>query len=266
MKKNFRQTSLGLYFGYMRIHMRQQLQYKGWILMLLPSLIYVVTDPLDALLMLGRFGSLGEWTAARILLIYGLSVLCFGLAELFGRGFDMFPYHVRSGAFDRVLLRPRSTFLQALTLSFTITRLNRVAGGLALVIVTLALQGIRLTLLGGLVLLGGIAAGVLTYLGMFIIQSVITLFTISPIELNIFTNGSYQVSKVPPHMLPGWLRHTFTFVFPMFMFAYYPAATACGWNEPVWAGCLALPICGLFFALTLLLWHFGVRHYKSTGS
>ncbi len=229
MKKPFRQTTLGLYFGYMRIHMRQQLQYKGWIFMLLPSLVYVVTDPLDALLMLGRFGSLGEWTAARILLIYGMAVLCYGLSELLGRGFVMFPYYIRDGAFDRVLLRPRSTFLQALTLTFTITRLNRVAGGALLVIVTLALQGVRLTLFKALVLLGGVVGGIMTYVGIFVIQSVISLFTIAPIELKIFTNGSYQVAKVPPHALPDWLRHSFTFLFPMFMFTYYPAA---GTNRP----------------------------------
>lgn len=266
MKKRFSQSPLGLYFGYMRIVLAGQMQYKGWLLLPLPSLIYVITDPLDALLMLDRFGAVGEWTAARILLIYGMALLSFGLSELLGRGFDMFPHYIRDGSFDRVLLRPRSTFLQALTLNFTITRLSRVSAGLILVILTLSAQSVRMTLPKLFVLLGALAGGVMTYVGLFIINSVISFFTISPIELNIFTNGSYQVAKAPPKYLPQGLRHLFTFVFPLFMFAYYPASTICGWGEPSWIGYLALPVCGAFFALTLLLWRFGVRHYRSTGS
>ena len=195
MKRRFSQSPLGLYFGYMRIIMAGQMQYKGWLLLPLPSLIYVITDPLDALLMLDRFGAVGEWTAARILLIYGMALLSFGLSELLGRGFDMFPHSIRDGAFDRVLLRPRSTFLQSLTLSFSITRLSRVSAGLILVILTLAAQSVRMTLPRLLVLLGALAGGVMTYVGLFIINSVISFFTISPIELNIFTNAAIRWPK-----------------------------------------------------------------------
>ena len=75
-----------------------------------------------------------------------------------------------------------------------------------------------------------------------------------------------QAVKAPPQLLPAWLRHVFTFLMPMFLFTYYPAAAACGWGGSQLLGWLALPLCGLFFGAAHVFWRVGVRHYKSTGS
>ena len=102
-----------LYWRYIRMNFLSGLQYKGWPLMILQTFFVVVTDPLSTLLLFSRFGSIGPWRVERILLIYALAVTCFGLAETFLRGFDYFPWKmVQNGAFDRVLLRPRTTFVQ----------------------------------------------------------------------------------------------------------------------------------------------------------
>ena len=85
MSESFRQSTFGLWTRYIRVLALSQLQYRGWIVGLLPALVYTVTDPLDALLLFDRFGSLGEWTASRVMLVYGMALLCFGLAELFAR-------------------------------------------------------------------------------------------------------------------------------------------------------------------------------------
>ena len=267
MSQSIRQSGFGLYFGFVRLHILSQLQYRGWMIGLLPNLVYVITDPLDAVLMLDRFGSVGSWTASRILLVYALALLSFGLAELLTRGFDFFPVLVRDGSFDRILLRPRSAFLQAMTLRFNLSRLNRVIAGLLLAVLTLSAQGVKASFSDVLMLVCAVAGGVLCYAGIFIISSFISFFTVASLEyINIFTNGSYQVTKVPPMYLPAWMRRLFTFFMPMFIFTYYPAAAVCGWGEPYAAGWLALPVCALFFAVAAALWKIGVRHYKSTGS
>ena len=77
-----------MYFRYIRLHFLSQLQYTLWPLALLTTALFVVTDPLDALLMFERFGSIGEWTVSRVLLMYGMALFAFGLAELFARGHD----------------------------------------------------------------------------------------------------------------------------------------------------------------------------------
>ncbi|HML46236.1 MAG TPA: ABC-2 family transporter protein, partial [Clostridia bacterium] len=195
------------------------------------------------------------------------ALMCFGLAELVSRGFDSFPNLIRKGDFDRILLRPRSTFLQAMTIRFHLHRLSRVVGGGILLTVCLSLEGIRLSPLDALMLLQAVVAGWLTYTGVFIFICAVSFFTIQPLDwMYVFTNGSYQVAKVPYPYLPAWLKRMFTVAVPMFLFCYYPLAAICGWGEPYWMGFLALPAGAAFFLLSKLSWNIGVRHYGSTGS
>lgn len=256
-----------LYFQYVKLHFLAGLQYRGWPLTILTTVVFVLADPIDALAMLDRFGSLGAWSASRILLIYGMALMCFGLSELVARGLDCFPPLIRSGEFDRMLLRPRSLFLQAMTVRFHLNRVTRVAGGGLIVFFTLRAQGVVLGPLDALVLLLAAVGGVLTYMGAFVISCSVAFFTVAPVDwINIFTNGSNQVAKLPPQFLPGWIRSLFLYIFPMFPFCYYPAAAVCGWGEPYALGFLALPAGALFFLVSLIFWRFGARHYQSTGS
>ena len=267
MSDAFRQSPLGLWTRYVRVHALSQLQYKGWLIAMLPSLVYVVTDPLDAVLMFDRFGALGDWTASRILLVYGLALLSFGLSELFARGIDYFPMLVRTGEFDRLLLRPRALLFQTCALRFHLNRLNRVTAGLLLTLVCLRAQGMAVTAANVLLLLLAVVGGTLAYAGIMLVAAAASFFTIGQSELiNLFTNGSYQVAKAPPQLLPGLLRRAFTFLMPMFLFTYYPASAVCGWGGSRLMGWLALPACGAFFGAAYVFWRVGVRHYKSTGS
>lgn len=62
-----------------------------------------------------RFGNLENWTLAEVCLFYGVVNITFSFADALSTGFDVFgPRYVRTGDFDRILLRPRSTVLQLL--------------------------------------------------------------------------------------------------------------------------------------------------------
>ncbi len=67
-------------------------------------------------------------------MLFGLVNFSFALAESFGRGFDSFSTVVKSGDFDRLLLRPRSTALQVAAREFQFLRIGRLALGLALLV------------------------------------------------------------------------------------------------------------------------------------
>src|SRR4051812_37026800 len=75
--------------------------------------------------MFTRFGNLPGWTMPQTLLLYGMVHIAFGLAEMAGRGFDQFERFVKSGDFDRFLLRPRPTTLLLAGQIFEISRLGR---------------------------------------------------------------------------------------------------------------------------------------------
>lgn len=261
-------NGLKIYLKYIRLNFLSGLQYKGWPLMVLQTLLVVVTDPIGLILMFSRFGNIGAWSMERILLIYAMAVASFGLAESFCRGFDYFPWKmIRTGDFDRVLLRPCSLCFQIAGSYFHLHRLSRVTGALCMIIWSLWKQGISLGSTDIIMVLLALAGGFLTYSGVFILTSGLAFFTVKGLDwIFILTNASYQVARCPADYMPRFLRNMFTFFMPMLVISYYPASAICGWGESYWKGFLALPAGVAFLIFSLFIFRFGVRHYKSTGS
>ncbi|WP_440193914.1 ABC transporter permease [Anaerocolumna jejuensis] len=257
-----------LYFKLIRINFLTGLQYKGWPFMIMQTLFVVVTDPIGLVLLFNRFGNIGSWSVYKILLIYAIAVTCFGLAESLCRGFDYFPWKmIRSGDFDRVLLRPRSLMVQVAGSYFHIHRLARAFGGLFTVIYCLRALKVTVSLLDILMLVLTFLGGFITYTGVFVLTSGIAFFTVKGLDwIYIFTNISYQVTRCPIDYMPKVLKYMFTFLMPMLVISYYPAAAICGWTDSYYRGFLALPAGIAFFLMAARVWQFGVRHYKSTGS
>jgi len=257
-----------LYLKYIKMHILSGLEYKGWWMMCVQTVFIVITDPISAVLAFSRFGSIGIWSMERILLIYSMAVTSFGLAETFCRGFDYFPWKmIRSGDFDRLLLRPRSLFTQVAGSYFHIHRLPRPLTGLCVIFWALIRLKAPINPLTISMLLLALLGGVLTYIGVFVLTSGIAFFTIKGLDwIYILTNASYQVTRCPIDYLPKVLWGFFTFFMPMFVISYYPASVICGWGEPIFKGFLSLPAGLAFLGFSLILWRIGVRHYKSTGS
>lgn len=257
-----------LYWRYIRLHLKAGLQYKGWFLMVLQTMIVVVTDPISTIFLFSRFGGIGVWSMERILLMYAMAVTSFGLAETFCRGFDYFPWKmVGTGDFDRVLLRPRSAFVQVAASVFHIHRLSRIIGGLAAIAWCVSRLGLTLGLEGLGLLVYALIGGCLLYVGVFVGTSGIAFFSVKGLDwIYIFTNAGYQVTRCPVEYMPRALRTVFTFLVPILVISYYPASVICGWGEPLWKGLLALPGGLALLGCALMLWRFGMRHYRSTGS
>ena len=261
-------NEIKLYRRYVKVNLLSGLEYKGWWIIFLHVIFVTVSEPIVIVFMFSRFGNIGDWTLERILLIYAIAVTSFGLAESFCRGFDYFPFQmIRTGEFDRRLLRPKSLFTQVAASFFHIDRLARPIAGLAIIFWTFNRLGIPLNLHNAAILLLALSGGVLTYTGVFVMSSGIAFFTIGAIDwIYIFTNASYESTRIPVDHMPRVLRNLFTFFMPMLVISYFPASAMGGWGGPYWRGWLALPAGAAFLGASLLMWKIGVRHYKSTGS
>lgn len=261
-------NGLSLYFRYIRIQILSAVQYHGWMLSILQTVVVVVTDPIGTILLFMRFGGIGPWSVERILLIYSMAVTSFGLAETFFRGFDLFPHRmIRTGGFDRVLLRPRSIFLQVAASVFHINRMARVASGLAAITWCLWRLNIHMGFFQILLLCYALASGMIMYAGVFVLTSGISFYTIQGLDwIYIFTNAGYQVTRCPVEYQPRILKTFFTFIVPILVISYYPASVLCGWGEPLWKGLLALPAGIGFLLLAFLVWNIGMQRYQSAGS
>ena len=257
-----------IYLKLLRMNLMSSLQYKGWPIMVAQVFIVVITEPIGIVLLFMRFGNVGAWSAEKILFIYAAAVTSFGLAETLCRGFDYFPWRMlKQGGLDRLLLRPCPLIPQVAGSVCHIHRLSRVAGGIFIMVWCAIRMEIIIGAAGIVSLVLGLCGGFLMYSGVFILTSGVAFFTIEGLDwIYILTNVSYNVTKCPADYMPDALRRLFTFLLPVLVISYYPASNLCGWGEAYWKGFAALPAGILFLLLSLAVWNYGLKKYKSAGS
>ena len=258
---------ISIYLKLTKMHIRSGLEYRGWWMMVIYVTVGLAADLFAIVLMFLRFGGVGEWSMERILLVYMLASTSYGLAKIICVGLEDFPWEIQSGSLDRMLLRPCSLLLQIIGSRFRLRRVPWAITGVAAIIWLWVRLGIPFGFFNLVVLVFALLGGFLLYTGVFVMTSGIAFFTVKGLDwIYLLTSGARQVTRCPIDYLPKVLWGTFTFVMPVMVVSYYPAALVCGWGEPAFAGLLALPVGMLFFWISLFVWKIGLRHYKSTGS
>jgi len=261
-----------LYRRLIGARMRAQMQYRtSFLLMTLVSLVTAGSDLWAILILFSYFGELAGWRAGEVALLYGLATLTFGLSEMVAAGFDIFPQAIRQGEFDRVLLRPVSTFVQVLAADFQLRRIGRITqGGLALVLAT-AWTPIAWTPLKLLYLVVVLTSGFVIFSALLVLGAVLCFWTVQSIEIiNTVTYGGIDMASYPLPIYHELLQRFFTFVVPLAFVSYFPALYLLDRPEaqrlPGWLPGVT-PLAAAALALgAWLAWQFGVRHYQSTGS
>jgi ABC-2 type transport system permease protein len=248
------------------------MQYRASFLMLtVGQLLITGIEFLGIWALFARFGSLRGWTLPEIALFYGIVNVAFAITEGIGRGFDTFPNLVKTGDFDRLLLRPRSTALQVAAQDWQLMRIGRllqalVVLGWAITALPVVWSPARILLLAAVI--GG---GVCLFYGLFIFQATLSFWTIESLEImNTVTYGGTETGQYPLTIYRPWFRLFFTFIVPLAFMNYIPASAILPRADlqgvPAWLAWLA-PLAGLLFLfVSLQVWKFGVRHYTSTGS
>ena len=123
---------LRLYLTLIGARVRAQMQYKVsfWTELVGFGLVTGL-EFVSVAILFSRFGSIGGWGIAEVALLYGLTSLSFGLAEMVARGFDSpFERMMQQGAFDTVLTRPLGSFFSILASDFQLLRLGRISQAL----------------------------------------------------------------------------------------------------------------------------------------
>jgi ABC-2 type transport system permease protein len=268
------QHILGSYFRLLGAQMRSQLQYRAsFVLDVLSTALFTVTEFGALALVLDRFGGIDGWTLPEVAFLYGLVELSFGLMDMIFAGFDpaFFGQTIRKGTFDQFLLRPVPLVWQVLGSDLTLRRIGRVFLGLIIFVIAVNLSDVEWTLLKTIYLPFVVIGMVLFFGGLFMIGSSITFWTVESVEaMNILTFGGSFLISYPMSIYQDWLRRIFTFVVPAIFLNYYPALYFLDkpdpFDFPFIAHFLAPVAGGIVFALALAFWKFGLEHHQSTGS
>lgn len=253
--------------------LRAQAQYPGSTIMLTVGQFLGNGIELLALWALfDRFGNVQGWHFGEVAVFFGLVHMMFALADLICRGFDVLGTEfLRTGDFDRVLLRPRAATLQLIAYDFRISRFGRFAQGLIVLLIGAKAAGVdwNATTIG--ITLWAMASGVALFFAIVVLQGALSFWTIESLEVvNVVTYGGVQAAQFPLSIYNSWLRGALTYVVPIACVAYFPILLVLGRMDPLgtpaWFGAVA-PLAGfVFLGVAFIAWRFGVRHYTSTGS
>jgi ABC-2 type transport system permease protein len=258
-----------LWLALVRASIRSQMQYKvNFLLYSVGNFLAVGVEVIGIWALFARFGSLPGWSIHEIAVLYGMVHLAFAIAEAAGRGFDQFSSVIKSGDFDRYLLRPCPTALLIAGQIFELSRVGRVLAGLTALVWGLANAQTLGSPLALLVVVFAVLSGALIFYSVLVLQATLCFFTVESLEIvNAVTYGGIFAAQLPFTIYPNWMRLFFTYAVPLAFVNYIPARVLFGKPDASLTLALLSPIIGLaflFFALTI--WRLGERKYTSTGS
>src|SRR5207253_41548 len=269
---NMISRTLQLYWSYVNVSFRSQMQYRAsFVLRSLGHFLVTGTEFLGFVALFQRFGQIQGWTLPQMGLFYGMISLAFATTEAVFRGFDIFPNLIKSGDFDRYLLRPRSTALQVLGQDFQLMRVGRFSQALIVLFWSAGRLNVEWSPGNITLLLGGIAGGACLFAGLFVLQATMCFWTTESLEiLNCTTYGGVETAQFPVSIYRGWFRAIFTFVIPLATINYFPIHAILNIKDALGSTLLLQwlsPLAGVLFLLVCLqCWRVGVRRYTSTGS
>jgi ABC-2 type transport system permease protein len=264
---------LGLYGRLLSVSVRSQLQYRlSFLMMAFGHFVTSVVEAIGLWALFDRFGMLGRWSLAEVAFLYGVVNVAFPVSEALARGFDVFGREfVKTGNFDRLLLRPRSTVLQLAGHDFQLQRIGRLLQGLAVLVWAGWTLQLDWNVARAFLLLYTIVSAVVFFYALFIFQAVLSFWATESLEImNTLTYGGVETAQYPLSIYRPGFRRFFTFVVPLGCISYFPTVAILGVDDPLGTGRITqwlAPLAGyLFFAAALGAWRVGIRHYTSTGS
>ena len=264
--------SLHLYRSYIAVSVRAQMQYRASFVMRSAGHFLVTgIEFLGFVALFQRFGQIQGWTLPQMGLFYGMISLAFATTEAVMRGFDMFPNLIKSGDFDRYLLRPRSTAFQVLGQDLQLMRIGRFSQALLVLFWSAGRVNASWTPANVLLLCLGIAGGVCLFSGLFVLQATLCFWTTESLEIvNCATYGGVETAQFPVTIYRPWFRAIFTFVIPLATVNYFPIHAMLNLTDALGSTTLLQwlsPLAGVvFLCVCLQCWRIGVRRYASTGN
>ena len=250
---------------------RSQWQYRAsFFLFLVGQALTSFIDFLALLAIFTQIDALAGWSVAEVALLYGMASTSFHLTDQVIGSLDHLPVRIQDGSFDSYLMRPAGALVQFTADGFALRRLGKLLQAVPVLIVAIGAIDIDWSVAKATHLAVSIAAGAIIYGAIWICGVTICFWIIEAREfVNAFTYGGNFLANQPMEIYSTWFRRLFVLI-PIAFVNYLPALAILGKERPGWAAeplSYASPLVALVAVLVAnVVWRFGVRHYRSTGS
>ncbi len=222
-------------------------------------------------LMTNRFGPLAGWTFIEIAFLYGAFICSNGISSYNFWGFTYLGRFLRTGEFDRYLLRPLSPVAYYAMDRCQTPALGKIFGGLAIMLycanqLDVAWSPGKVTFVVVMLIAGGM------------IQASVALLSAATSFWTMESGAAWGLLYYPLREFCFYPLGAFarpivwiaTAVIPFAFVNYFPAQYLLGkWDMlgfPPWIAFASLPVAVVFFSICLWCFGRGLRRYHSTGT
>lgn len=260
------------YFRIYRLFVAQQLktlmEYKAdFLLGLVGFIFFQATGIVFIWLIFGAVKSLNGWSLQQMLFIYGFSQLPRGIDHLLTDNLWILSNRiVRTGQFDRYLLRPIPPLFHLLAEVFQVDAFGELIVGTVLTVYSAAKLGLKFSLLEWGLFVVAVVAGAVIYFSIKLATASIALWTkrSQPIVHAIYTTADF--SKYPVSIYPKWIRILITYAIPFAFTAFIPASYFLTRQNLAFAVGGTVLAAAVLLALGTFVWRRGLSAYESSGS
>jgi ABC-2 type transport system permease protein len=257
-----------LLYDYFTQYAKVRVSYRGdFLISLATSFAATIFSLLFVIVLFQKTSQLAGWKFEEILFLYGFSLIPYGLFNIISLNlYEFGNTYIIEGKFDRVLLRPVSSLFQVLFEAFRIESLQEVATGIFCVVwASRHLHVVWTPQKVGLFLFFGFCAGIV-YVSVFLILTTVSFWWedrigVHPPVWNVIAFGRYPLS-----IYSGVVQFLLCWIIPFGLASYYPSVRLLGRSVTPEYAPLVPVVAAIFFAMAILLWNAGTRHYSSTGS
>lgn len=210
--------------------------------------------------------SLNGWSFYEVILVYGLLTMGESITHMFADNLWTVGWnYVRSGDFDRFLVRPIDPLFHLLADRFCHDGIGNLATGALLVGVSMQQLDIALTPLRLLYIVISVLSGGLIFIALNLITATSVFWIMESIPVTQMVFSMNEFAKYPLSIYHSSIRILLTWIIPYGFVSFYPASYLLGRNvgSLVW---LSPVVAFVFIFVAYRIWLFGLRHYSSTGS
>jgi ABC-2 type transport system permease protein len=253
--------------------LQAKLAYPASFAMQTASIALIGLLGIPSLLLLTRaFPSIGGWDFYMLGFMIALKQMAGGIHHALFFSFYQHRELIRTGEFDRMLVRPVHPLLQIMAGSLDLSAIGSFVPGLVLFCITYRAAAIEWRPANALFLAIVVLSGAVIEWSVYLFFSALDFWVEEEESLGNIPDTVFRESAVlyyPVHIYSRALAFVITFVFPYAFIAYYPTLHFFQLDVELYPRAFAYltPLVALVStAIAVAFWSFGLRHYQSTGT
>jgi ABC-2 type transport system permease protein len=260
---------LSLFWEYLKNYAKTRLTYRAdfWI-EVLSDLLFQGLNLIFILIVFQQTESLGGWSEAEVVFVYGFFMVPFGIFGTFFALWNFSDRYIAKGEMDRVLTRPAHNLFQVMLENMDPPSL--IGSLVGLIIMIISWGQLDLTFywwdipVMALLTLGA----VLIYVGLYTALTAISFYSDAPTGILPLMYNIQNYGRYPVNIYNRIIRFVLTWVLPFAFVGIIPASYFLDEkHEDMASLALYTPLVGLIvFAIGLTVWNQGVKRYRGAGS